>query len=144
MQIDLFLFWTVVLLPLVRHVVIILVSKSVLVLAILSLRGQFSWITFHVSSTFVYQFLLVALFIETSTTKSVFFWYQFQLDVHLFCRFTMTFIWTKNAEKTFNHDRELSGYRQNYVNLSQQLPTLSLLCVESESKLYSTGCTSLL
>ena len=34
----------------------------------------------------VCQFLLVAQFIETLTTKSVFFWYRSQRIVHLFCK----------------------------------------------------------
>ena len=34
---------------------------------------------------------LVAKFIETSTTKSVFLWYRPQRDVHFFYKFRMTF-----------------------------------------------------
>ena len=36
-------------------------------------------------------FCWFALFIEMSTTKKVFLWYQSQRDLHLFCKFRMTF-----------------------------------------------------
>ena len=55
------------------------------------LRGKFSLVSFRISSTLVCKFLLAAQFIETSTTKSVFLWYRSQRDVHLFCKFRMTF-----------------------------------------------------
>ena len=45
----------------------------------------------YVPSTLVCQCLLVAQSTETSTTKSIFIWYRSQRDVHLFCKFRLTF-----------------------------------------------------
>ena len=55
----------------------------------LSWRSKISCYAFHVSSTLVCQFLSVAQFIETSTTKSVFLWYRSQRDVHIFCEWRL-------------------------------------------------------
>ena len=83
----------------------------------LSWRSQFSWVTFLVSSSLVYQFMLVVQFTQT-TTESVSLWCRSQRHVHLCCRFNMTFIWTENVEQTSYHDREFSGYCQRWVNVS--------------------------
>ena len=79
------------------------------------------WVTFHVSSTLACQFLLVAQFIETTTTDSVFHWYRSQRDVHvhLFCEFRMAFTWTKNVETSTQRDRECSSIVRNGLHLRE-------------------------
>ena len=74
--------------------------------------------TFHVSCALVCQFLLAAQFIETSVTKSVFLWYRSQRDLHLFCKFRLTFTWTNNDEKSSYHDREFPVTIRNELILS--------------------------
>ena len=49
-----------------------------------------NWRTFHVSSTLVCQFLLVAQLVETSTTKSLFL-RLVSNGCDPFCKFRMTF-----------------------------------------------------
>ena len=71
----------------------------------LSWGSKLNWVSFHVSSTLVCQSLLVAQFIETSTTKRVFHCYRPERDVHLFCKFRTTFTCTRNIEKSSYHDR---------------------------------------
>ena len=54
-------------------------------------RSQCIWVTFYVSTSLVGHLLPVAQSTETSTTKSVFLWYRFERDVHLFWKFRITF-----------------------------------------------------
>ena len=44
---------------------------------------------------------------ERSTTKSIFLWYRFQRDVHLFLKLRMTFTLTKYLEKSPSRNRDL-------------------------------------
>ena len=83
----------------------------------LSRRSKFSWVTFHVSSTLICQFLLVSQFIERSTTKIVFLCCWSQRKVHLFCTLRMTFTWTESIEKSSYHDPDFLGYCQKWVKL---------------------------
>ena len=71
--------------------------------------------TYQVLCTAIFRKL--PIFIETSITKSVFFWYQSQRDLHLFCKFRMRFTWTRNMEKSSYHDEEFSSYRQKWVKV---------------------------
>ena len=57
--------------------------------------------TFHVSSSFVSQFLSVARLIETPTTNSAYLWRRSQKDVHLFCNFKMTSTWARKCKEGF-------------------------------------------
>ena len=48
--------------------------------------------------------------------KSVFLRYRSQRDVHLFCKFRMTFTWTKNIEKSSYLDRDfLATVRKEFM-----------------------------
>ena len=70
----------------------------------LSWRSKCIQFTFHVSRSLVCHLLSVDQLIETSTTKSVFFWYPFQSDVHLFFKVRMAFTSTKYWEKSSSRD----------------------------------------
>ena len=70
-----------------------------------SRRSKCIWVTFYVSTSSVCLLLSVAQAIETwPTTKSVFLWYGFQRDVHLFWKLGITFTWTKFLEKSLPHN----------------------------------------
>ena len=64
----------------------------------------------------VCHLLSVAWSIETSMTKSVFFWDWFQRGEHLFCKFRMAFTLTEYLE--FLSWPKYSVYRQKWVNVS--------------------------
>ena len=82
---------------------------------------NFSWITFHESSTLAANFCLLGQFIETSPRKSVFLWYQFHRDVHFFCRFGMTFTWTKDVEKSSYQDQDFRVIVRNGLMLQERV-----------------------
>ena len=70
-------------------------------------QSKFCKATFHVSSNLICQFLSVAQFIKkTSTTKSVFLWYQSQRDIICFLKLRMTSTWIKNVENSSYHNRD--------------------------------------
>ena len=68
--------------------------------------------------------------IETSTTKSVFLWYRFQRDVHLFLKFRITFTWTKFLEKSLLHNPDVpfSGRNESNIQVTVQPPWNQSLC----------------
>ena len=70
----------------------------------------------------LWQFSLVALFIETSTTKRVFLWSRSHRDLQFFCKFGMTFTWTKNVQKSSYHDRHFPVIVENELRKATCTP----------------------
>ena len=63
---------------------------------------------------------------RTSTTKSVFLWYRFQRDVHLFLKFRITFTSTKFLEKSLPHNRDFPFTVRNEL----------IVCITGGPRLY--------
>ena len=62
---------------------------------------------------------------ETSATRSVFLWYQFQRDVHLCLKFRMMFTWTQLLEESWPLNRDFLFTIRNELNTM-----LERLCIQ--------------
>ena len=87
-----------------------------------SLRSIFSGVTFLLTSRLACQFLSAARFIGKSTVKSVFLWYRSQRNVHPFCKFRMTFRWTKTWRRVPTMTQNFSVIVRNESKLLSSHP----------------------